>query len=62
MGKTRDLFKNFRDTKGTFHVRVKVTYLPNLGYSRKSCTAISVSGTKELTNDLSKRVKLKQFG
>ena len=32
-GKTRDLFKKIRDTKGTFHVRVKVTYLPNLGYS-----------------------------
>ena len=22
MGKTRDLFKNFRDTKGTFHVKM----------------------------------------
>ena len=22
MGKTRDLFKKFRDTKGTFHVRM----------------------------------------
>ena len=22
MGKTRDLFKNFRDTKGTFHAKM----------------------------------------
>ena len=22
MGKTRDLFKNFRDTKGTFHAKI----------------------------------------
>ena len=29
MGKTRDLFKKIRDTKGTFHAKMGLIYGPN---------------------------------
>ncbi len=29
MGKTRDLFKKIRDTKGTFHAKIRTWYGPN---------------------------------
>ena len=54
MGKTRDLFKRIRDTKGTFHAKMGTIkdknsiYLTGAEYIKKSCKNTQKKYTKKI--------------
>ena len=58
MGKTRDLFKKIRDTKGTFHVKMGTIknrngkYLTEAGEIKKKWQEYKVELYKKCLNDL----------
>ena len=54
MGKTKDLFKKIRDTKGTFHAKMGTIKdkngmdLKEAEYIKKSCQEYTVNYTKKI--------------